>query len=122
MERQITGTVGYSNDVFNWGETGIYYNLSGVCELPAEFKFNWSAGYYSLHDAPMATVLLDDMGNAFTVVSHEDEGYFDYSLGVSRTYKHLDFGLSYVGTGGDAEDLFGYLADDRVIASVKFNF
>lgn len=121
-KEKLTGTIGYSNDVFNWGETGIYYNLSGTCDLPAEFKLNAGVGYYSLHDVPIADSFMDNDGVIHTVIWHEDHGYVDYNIGVTRPYKHFEFGLSYVGTGGDGEELFGDLADDRLVASVKFTF
>jgi uncharacterized protein (TIGR02001 family) len=101
----ITGVLGYSNDVFNSDETGIYYGLTGSFELPNEFKLNANVGLYDLDDA----------------VAGEDS-YVDYGIGISRAFGPAEFSLGYYGTNDDGETLFGEIADDRVVATVKVAF
>ena len=43
-----TFMVGYSNDVFNSDESGIYYNAAGEWGLPGEFTLNAGIGYYDV--------------------------------------------------------------------------
>ncbi len=102
VKEWLTFTLGYSNDVFNSGDTGIYYGASGTWALPAEFNLAANVGYYDLDNF--------------------DEGYVDYGIGVTRAFGPFEFGVSYVGTNNNGEDLFGTLADDRFLATVKFGF
>ncbi|UXI69140.1 TorF family putative porin [Tahibacter amnicola] len=95
--------VGYSNDVFATDETGIYYGLSGSWELPHEFILSATLGHYDLDDS-------------------YDHSYTETVLGVKRTWGHFTVALSYSDTSGGGEDIFGKLADDRVILTLSADF
>ena len=46
------------------------------------------------------------------------DDYLDWNIGVSRSWGLFTAGLSYVGTDGSGTDLFGDLADDRVVLTL----
>ena len=96
----VTFMVGYSNDVFNSDESGIYYNAAGEWELPGEFTLNAGLGYYDLDDA---------LGDS----------YVDYTVGVSKTWGHFTVALAYFDTDSSGEDLYGTIADERAVATVS---
>lgn len=102
-KEMITATVGYSSDVFASSQNGIYFNLGGTWELPAEFNLSAGIGYYSFDD---------------DVLSGGDS-YVDWNIGVTRAFGPFEFGLTYVDTNDNGEDLFGDVAGDRLIASIK---
>lgn len=101
----ITGTIGYSNDVFNGGDTGIYYALSAKHAWESGFTVFGGAGYY-------------DLGDTYEVA----DGYVDWNLGVSQTFGPVELALTYTDTDDDGTDLFGRLAGNHVFASAKFGF
>jgi uncharacterized protein (TIGR02001 family) len=45
--------------------------------------------------------------------------YVDYSLGVSKEVGGVGLGLTYYATNGDGEDLFGEIADGRIVFTVS---
>lgn len=92
---------GYSNDVFASGENGLYLNLGGTWSLPHEFSLAASVGYYDLSDG---------------------DSYADFSVGASRDFGPVNLALSYVGTDGEGEDLFGDLAEPRLVFAAKMEF
>jgi len=47
------------------------------------------------------------------------DDYVDYSIGVSKEVAGLGLGLTYYDTNGNGTDLFGDLADGRVVFSVS---
>jgi uncharacterized protein (TIGR02001 family) len=96
----LTFSLGYSNDVFNLDESGIYYNVGGEWELPAEITLSAGVGYYDLDDA---------LGDS----------YADYSLAVSKSWGKFNFSLGLYDTSGGGDDLYGTLADDRAVATVS---
>jgi uncharacterized protein (TIGR02001 family) len=95
-----TFTLGYSNDVFNSSENGIYYGLSGSWDLPGEFTLNSNVGYYDLDNA---------LGKS----------YVDYGIGVSHKWGAFTGSLTYINTNNNGEDLFGTLASQRWVASLS---
>ncbi len=101
--RWATFTLGYSNDVFNSDEDGIYYQVSGSWSLPYELTLGAGIGHYDLDDA------LSD-------------SYTDWSVGLSRSFGRATVGLTYFDTDSSGEDLFGPNADSRVVLSVSFGF
>ncbi len=101
----ITGTIGWSNDVFNSGETGIYYGISATYGWESGTSVYGGVGYYDLDD-----------------VYDNAEGYTDWNLGVSQTFGSFEVSLTYVDTDNDGNALFGDLAGNRVIAAAKVSF
>jgi uncharacterized protein (TIGR02001 family) len=101
----ITGTIGYSNDVFATGETGIYYALQAKHAWESGFTLFGGAGFYDLNDAYAAA-----------------DGYVDWNLGVSQTFGPVEVALTYTDTDSDGSDLFGDIAGNRVFLSAKVGF
>jgi uncharacterized protein (TIGR02001 family) len=99
----LTFLVAYSNDEFASGETGIYYNIGGEWSLPAELTLTAGVGYFDLDDT---------LGDS----------YVDWNVGLTRAFGPFELALTYVDTNGGGEELYGRLADESLVASVKFGF
>ena len=99
----VSFLIGYSNDVFNLDETGIYYGLSGGLPLTDRISLTASVGYYDLDDA------LDD-------------NYTDWSIGAEMTMGIFTARLAYIDTDSKGEDLFGDNADSRAVFSITASF
>ncbi|SDD08665.1 TorF family putative porin [Aquimonas voraii] len=104
---KLTTTIGYTNDVYNSGETGWYYGASLDLALPAEFTLTPGVGY-----SRFARGVLEDGSSS----------YLDWSLGLSRDFGPISASLTYHDTNGEGEDLFGYLADSRVVLGLSYGF
>lgn len=104
---KLTTTIGYTNDVYNSGETGWYYGASLDLPLPAEFTLTPAVGY-------------SRFGRG--VLADGSTRYLDWSLGLSRDFGPISAALTYHDTNGKGEDLFGYLAESRVSLGVVFSF
>lgn len=98
----ITTTLGYSNDVFNSDEGGLYYAVSGTAQVEA-FSFTASVGYYDL----------DDVAGG---------GITDYSVAVSRDIGPLNVSLGYYDTNGKLEDYFGDNGKGKAILTFSTSF
>ena len=101
----FTGLVGYSNDVFNTNETGIYYNLGYSILVAGEFNVAAAVGYYDLDDPA-------DFGGGIT----------DKSIGVSRVFGPLTVGISYIDTNGAFENIYGETNDSQFVFSMAATF
>lgn len=101
----FTGTLGYSNDVFNSDETGIYYNLSYAHEFMEAFTVTAGAGYYDF----------DENVNG----AGAPDSYVDYHVGVAKPFAGFDFDLSWYDTDSDGADLYGDIADSRVVLTIS---
>jgi len=95
-------TVGYSNDVFNTSETGIYYGLSGSYALPWwELELTGEVGRYTL-----------DEDTGF-------EDYTHYGVGIGRSFGPVSTSINWVNTDGNGEDNYGEIADAHWLASIS---
>ncbi len=63
-------------------------------------------------------------GDAFKTASgNKVDGYVDYKLGVSTSFKGVDLALDYIDSDSDAETLFGTsLTDSRVMFTISKSF
>lgn len=104
---KLTTTVGYTNDVYNSGETGWFYGASLDLPLPAEFTLTPAVGYSRFGSGVL------DTGST---------NYIDWSLALSRDFGPVSASLAYHDTNGKGENLFGYLAESRVALGVVFAF
>lgn len=87
FNEQYTVTLGYTNDYLNSSENSIYGAFGGSWDVGWDMSLNAGVGYTSNSGG------IDD--------------YMDYSIGLSRDFGPVNASLSYVGTDGNAEDLFG---------------
>ena len=101
----LSGLVGYSNDVFNTNETGIYYNLGYTLLIAGEYNLAASVGYYDLDDPVI-------FGG----------GIVDKSIGVSRAFGPLTVGFSYIDTNGAFENIYGETNDSQFVFSMAATF
>jgi len=101
----FTGTLAYSNDVFNTDETSIYYNLSYAHEFMDAFTVTAGAGYYDFDENVSGAGAPDS--------------YVDYHLGVGKSLVGFDFDLSWYDTNSDGSDLYGDIADSRVVLTIS---
>lgn len=94
--------LGYSNDVFNSGESGTYVSASGSYPLAWwDLTLNGSVGHYDLDDA---------MGDS----------YQDLSLGLSRPFGPMAVGVTYTYASDDID--WGVNGDSRFFLSVGWEF
>jgi len=103
--RGFTGTLGYSNDIFNSDETGLYYGLAYAYEFMEGFTVSAGAGY-SDFDENVSGVGVPD-------------SYVDYHVGVAKDFAGFGFDLSWYDTNSDGKDLYGDIADSRVVLSIS---
>ena len=101
----FTGLVGYSNDVFNTNETGIYYNLGYSLLVADEFNVSAGVGYYDLDDPA-------GYGGGIT----------DTSIGVSRAFGPLTVGISYIDTNNAFDNIYGETNDSQFVFSMAATF
>jgi uncharacterized protein (TIGR02001 family) len=94
--------LGYSNDVFNTDEAGTYLALSGSWGLPRDFILTATLGRYDLDDA---------YSNSYT----------ETALGIKRAFGKFTLAVAYSDTHGGS-DIFGNLADDRVVFTASVDF
>lgn len=93
-------TVAYSND-FGGSDTKAWYVAGGASiGLPNDFSLDLGVGR-SMFD--------DDYSDDYT----------DWSVGLSRSWGLFSASLAYVGTDGSGRDIFGDLADDRVVLTLS---
>lgn len=111
----LDGKYWYSPDLYDSGDSASYAELNVGVTLPWELTLNLHGGY-SFGD--YFDTLSDDAElDGFS----DDADYFDYSVGLARSFGRFDFELKYVDT--DTDDFFqvedGILRNDgRVIFSV----
>lgn len=94
--------LGYSNDVFNSDETGIYYAASGTYPLPWwELTLNGSIGHYDLDDA---------LGDS----------YQDITVGLSKPFGPMTVDLNWVHASDDID--WGVNGGTRVLLATKWSW
>jgi uncharacterized protein (TIGR02001 family) len=83
----FTGKVWYSWDYNSTGDAGFYTEAAGTFPLPMEFSVTAHAGY--------------SFGDYW---SNIDSEYYDWSIGVGRSFGHFSVALKYI-DGSDYDDL-----------------
>jgi len=92
--------IGYSNDVFNSSETGIYYQATGTYPLPwGELTLNGAVGHYDLEDS-------------------NDGSYEDVLVGLSKSFGPMSVDLNYVHATDGVE--WGENGGTRVLLATKW--
>jgi len=98
--------VGYSNDVFSSGQSGLYTNVTVNWSLPYELTLATGIGHYRFEKGLYSAA----------------DGYTDYSVGLSRVWGKLTTALTYTDTNNSGVTLFGKIAENRVALSLKYRF
>jgi len=102
----FTVGIGYSADVFNTEETGVYYSLGFDYDLPMDVALSAGVGYYDFNKAVWGA------GNPDSAV--------DYHIGVSKEMAGFGFDLTYIDSDKDAGQLYGKSATDgRVVFTIS---
>lgn len=99
-----TFLLGYSDDVFGSGESGVYYQVAGNYPLPwgEDLSVSGSLGRYDLEDV---------LGDS----------YNDISLGFTKSFGPMDVAVTYVHASDD-DDLWGANGGTRFILSTLWSF
>lgn len=102
LEPTVGLKVNYSDEFF--GDTGdaLYWDLSLGLSLPYDLALDLHWGYQDLDDD-----------------YYDPDSYQDWKVGLTKTWKGFDFGLTYYDTNSDGEDLAGDLADDRIVFGIS---
>jgi uncharacterized protein (TIGR02001 family) len=96
--------VGYSDDVFASGTSGIYYQVGLRFALGRGFRLELLGGHYSLDE-------------------YAAQAYAHAQVSGIYAWKRLEFRLSGHFTDGKAAEVFGkQLTDERAEAAVSFSF
>ncbi len=109
----LSGSVNWSDDVFNLGEDGTWLTTAAEYTFETKYPITISAdvGYYDF-DRRAAEKL---SGN------RSDDSYHGRRVGASVDVHGFVFDVSYHSTT-DAEAIFGEWADDRVVATLSTSF
>ncbi len=110
----LSGSVNYSDDVFNLGEDGTYYTVAAEYTFDIKYPITIGGdyGYYDF-DSKAAEQLT---GN------RNDDSYYGYRVGAAVDVHGFVFDVSYYDTNSDGEDIFGDWADSRVVATLSTSF
>ena len=107
--RDLSIGAAYSDDYY--GGSGKFLYLQANYDW--NFYENWALSLHvGYNDFDEDVFLSSDKGH-----------YTDYSVGVTTTLAGVDFGLAWVGTNLDEEDVFGYSwGDDTLVFSISKSF
>lgn len=97
-------TMGYSNDVWNTGTTGLYYAAEAQWALAGDFTLSAGVGRNLFRDS----------------AATEARSYTDWNLRIARQFGIAEIALGYYGTDNRARADFGRTANSRILLSVKF--
>ncbi|MBL0029710.1 MAG: hypothetical protein IPO95_11865 [Rhodanobacteraceae bacterium] len=112
-DEMITATIGYSNDVYNLDDDGIYFGLSGSYGLPWwDLSLDGEVGHYSIGSGE---ALYDEHGD---FIGADDLNYMHYSIGLSKEFGQVSTSLTWSDTDDNATDYYGEIADPRLFFSV----
>ncbi len=93
-------TAAYSND-FGGSDTDAWYVAGGASfGLPRDFSLDLNVGRSLFDDA-------------------YSEDYTDWSVGVSKGFGMVSASLGYYGTDGKGRDIYGKMADNRVVLTLS---
>ncbi|MDB4542889.1 TorF family putative porin [bacterium] len=111
--RDLSLGVAYSDDYY--AETDEFWYISG------DYSFGLFSDMLTI-DLHVGYNILDDEGGflAADEDGKNEDGYTDYSVGVTYSWASVDFTLAYVGTDLDDDDVFGTdWADDTAVFTIS---
>ncbi len=95
----LSGTISYSSDYYGESGKSFYYDAGASYALPQDFTLSAHYGYQTIDDGAITKA---------GFFSSLEDSYSDWSIGVSKSYMHLDFDLSYIDTDLDNDkDCYG---------------
>ena len=101
LDEAYTFTLGYTNDVYALGETGMYFGLGGSWELPYSIGLDVAAGRSTFDEA----------------TGYED--YSDFSISFNKDFGPVNAAIGYYGTDADGDVNFGDAADNRFMLTLS---
>ena len=104
----VTLEVDYSNDAFATGEDAFYYRVELSRELEDLLTLSAAIGY-------------SDLDQAITGEG-APESYVDWRIGAARQLWGVDLDLSYYDTNGNGKELYGDIADGRLVLTLSKAF
>jgi len=113
----ITATVGYSNDVYNLDDDGIYFGLSGSYGLPWwDLSLDGEVGHYAIGSGGNEIFDSND-----EVIGVDDLNYMHYAIGLSKEFGPVSTSLTWSDTDDEATDYYGETADPRLFFTVSIS-
>jgi uncharacterized protein (TIGR02001 family) len=105
--KDLTVGVAYSDDYYLESDEFFYVYADYSFALPADISLDLHVGYNSLEE---------DGG----FLSSDEDGYTDFSVGLTKSFMAVDFTLAYVGTDLDDDDYFDTdLADPVAVFTIS---
>lgn len=101
LDEAYTFTLGYTNDVYALGETGMYFGLGGSWELPHAIGLDVAVGRSTFDEA----------------TGYED--YSDFSISFNKDFGPVNAAIGYYGTDADGDVNFGDAADNRFMLTLS---
>ncbi|MEM9254830.1 MAG: TorF family putative porin [Pseudomonadota bacterium] len=106
----LSFTIVYSDDYY--AETDEFWYFAG--DYSFNVAENWSIGLHAGYN------MLEEDGG---FLSSDEDGYWDYSVGVTWSVVGVDLSVAWVGTDLDDDDVFGTdWADDTVVGTISKSF
>lgn len=100
--------IAHTSDIFGSSEDATYYSVGFSYDLPYGIGLSLGAGYYDYEDLVDATGAPGDADSAT-----------DYSIGLSKEFAGLSFGLTYTDLDSDGEEFYGVREDSNFVFSVS---
>ena len=114
--QEVYGSVSFADFTLGLAYSDDYYLESGeFYYVYADYGFELGDGWgVSLH------VGMNEFDDAGVFLSDNADSYIDYSVGVSKEYAGVEWGLAYVGTDLDEDEVFGEdWGDGKLIFSIS---
>jgi uncharacterized protein (TIGR02001 family) len=113
----------FSPDLYDSGETASYLEANASFGLPAELSLNLHAGYSA---GDYFDALEDAAAESDPGYPGDDADYYDFSIGLARSFGRFDFEAKYVANLNDGKywdvENGALQNDERAILSVSTTF
>jgi uncharacterized protein (TIGR02001 family) len=115
--RDLSLGLAYSDDYYAESDEMLYVSGDYSLSFLEDFSLGLHAGYTSLEELKLRS---DGTIKEGGFLSSDEDGYADYSVSLTYTFMDVDFGVAWVGTDLDDEDVFDTdYADDVAVFSIS---
>ncbi len=113
FNEMITATVGYTNDVFNLDDDGVYFGLSGSYGLPWwDLTLDGEVGHFSVGSG------WPEFNDEGEWTGAHDIDYMHYGVSLSKEFGPVSTTLGWADSDSEAEAFWAETADQRVYFSI----